>query len=190
MVGEWCGRWDVWQLLPPGKGRFHRSRGLMGPRLVWRDLRRTVQGAVAFVRYLRSPETIAIALGLFEAASSTVMVGQSSRYVIRIANVHARVWDVTLSLEISPLTPANPAAQPSVRVAKHCAILPRRATEIEFHYDWRSTVTVMIDHVAFPPDIFSQGEIKTGQRYCVSAILSDRTGKHLNQLDIYQELQG
>jgi hypothetical protein len=190
MVGEWCGRWDVWQLLPPGKGRFHRSRGLMGPRLVWRDLRRTVQGAVAFVRYLRSPESIDIALGLLEAASSTVMAGQSCRYVVRIANVRARVWDVTLILEISPMTPANPATQPSVRFAKHCAILPRRATEIEFRYDWRSTVTVMIDHVAFPPDKFSRGEIKTGQRYRVSAILSDHTGKNLDQLDIYQELQG
>ena len=59
----------------------------MGPRLVWRDLCRTVQGAVAFVRYLRSQETIDIALGVFEAASSTVMVGQPCRYVIRIANV-------------------------------------------------------------------------------------------------------
>jgi hypothetical protein len=162
----------------------------MGPRLVWRDLRRTVQGAVAFVRYLRSPETIDIALGLFEAASSTVMVGQSCRYVIRIANVHARVWDVTLILEIFPMTLANPAAQPSVRFAKHCAILPSRATEIEFHYDWRSTVTVMIDHVTSSPDIFSRGEIMTGQRYRVSAILSDHTGKHLDQLYIYQELQG
>ena len=162
----------------------------MGPRLVWRDLCRTVQGAVAFVRYLRSPETIDTALGLFEAASSTVMVGQSCRYVIRIANVHARVWDVTLILEISPITPANPAAKPSVRFATHCAILPSRATEIEFHYDWRSTVAVTVDKVASPPDECWVGEIKKLQRYVVSAILSDHTGKYLDQLDIYQELQG
>jgi hypothetical protein len=162
----------------------------MGPRLVWRDLRRTVQGAVACVRYLRSPETIDIALGLFEAASSTVMVGQSCRYVIRIANVHARVRDVTLNLEISPITPANPAAKPSVRFAKHCAILPSRATEIEFHYDWRTTAVFMVDKVASSPDEFRMGEIKTLQRYVVSAILCDHTGKHLDKLDIYQELQG
>jgi hypothetical protein len=34
------------------------------------------------------------------------------------------------------------------------------------------------------------GEIKTGQRYVVSAILVDEAGKHIDQLDIYQELQG
>jgi hypothetical protein len=190
MVGEWSGRWGVWHLLPLGKGRFHRSRGLMGPRLVWRDLRRTVQGAVAFLRYLRSPETINIALGLFEAASSAVVVGQPCRYVIRIANVSEKVWDVKLTVEISSCTPANAAAKPYASFTKHCTVLLHSATEIEFHYDWRTTSVFMVDKVASFPDEFWMGEIKTLQRYVVSAILCDHTGKHLDKLDIYQELQG
>ena len=48
----------------------------------------------------------------------------------------------------------------------------------------------MVDKVASPPDECWVGEIKTLQRYVVSAILSDHTGKHLDKLDIYQELQG
>jgi hypothetical protein len=190
MAREWSGSWGAEPLFPLGRRRFRRCRGPMGPRLVWQDLRRTVQGAITFTRYLRSQETIDIALGLFEAASSTSIVSRPSRYVIRIANVDASLWNVIVILEISPHTPALPAAKPSVWFAKHCAMLPSRATEIEFYYDWRSTVTFMIDHVASPPDRFSMGEIKTGQRYCVSAILSDGTGKHLDQLDIYQELRG
>jgi hypothetical protein len=41
-----------------------------------------------------------------------------------------------------------------------------------------------------PRDTFWMGELPTPQRYVVSAILSDLTGIHLDQLDFYQELQG
>jgi hypothetical protein len=162
----------------------------MGSRLVWRDLRRTVQGIAVFVRYLRSRETVDIALGVFEAESSAVVVGRSCRYVIRIANVSEKAWDVTLTVEISLSAPATSAAQPSACFAKHCAILPQRATEIEFHYDWRTTAVFMVDQVASPPDECWMGQIKTLQLYSVSAILYDDTGKHLDKLDIYQELKG
>jgi hypothetical protein len=162
----------------------------MGSRLVWRDLRRTVQGIAVFVRYLRSRETVDIALGVFEAASSAVVVGQPCRYGIRITNVSEKAWDVTLTVEISSSAPANSPAQPSACFAKHCAILPRRATEIEFHYDWHTTAVFMVDQVASPPDEFRMGEIKTVRRYVMSAILSDHTGKHLDKLEIYQELKG
>jgi hypothetical protein len=162
----------------------------VGPRLVWRDLCRSVRGAVAFRRYLRSQDTIDIALGLFEAASSTVMVGRPCRYVIRLANVSEKVWDAKVILQMSSMTAANVPAQPSANFARHYTIPPRRAIAIECHYDWRTTAVFMLGQIASPPDKFWMGEIKTGRRYVVSAILSDHTGKHLDQLDIYQELQG
>jgi hypothetical protein len=162
----------------------------MGPRLVWRDLCGTVRGAVAFGRYLCSQDTIDIALGMFEASSSTVMVGRPCRYVVRIANVSEKVWDVTVILQISSMRATQVRAQLSAGFAKHCTVLPRRATAIECHYDWRTASVFMVDSVVSPPDEFWIGEIKTGQHYVVSAILSARTGKYLDRLDIYQELQG
>jgi hypothetical protein len=149
-----------------------------------------MRGAVAFQRYLRSQDTIDIALGLFEAASSTIMVGRPCQYVIRIANVSEKVWDVKVTLQMSSMTAANVPAQPSVCFSKHCTVLPRRATEIECHYDWRCTVVFMLDKSTSPPDECWQRELNFPQPYVVSAILSDSTGKYLDQLDIYQELHG
>ena len=162
----------------------------MGPRLVSQDLCRTVRGIAVFVRYLRSQETIDIALGVLEADSSAVRVGRPCRYVIRIANVSERVWDVKLTLEISSSTPANPAVKPCARFGKHCSVPASRATAIEFHYDWRSTVAVTVDQVASLPDECWVGEIKALQPYIVSAILADHNGKQLDKLEIYQELKG
>ena len=162
----------------------------MGPRLIWRDLCRTVQGAVAFIRYVRSRDTIDIALGVFEAASAAVVVGQPCRYVIRIANVSEKVWDVKLTVEISSCTPANASAKPSASFTRHCTVLLHSATEIEFHYDWRTTTVFMVDKVASSPDEFRMGEIKTGQRYVVSAILCDHTGKHLDKLTFISSCRG
>jgi hypothetical protein len=149
-----------------------------------------MRGAVAFRRYLRSQDAIDIALGLFEAASSTIMVGRPCRYVIRIANASEQVWDVKVTLQMSPMTAAHVPAQPSGRFTTHCTVLPRRATEIECHYDWRSTVVFTIDKSPAPPDECWQRELNPPQLYVLSAILSDPTGKYLDQLDIYQELQG
>jgi hypothetical protein len=162
----------------------------MGPRLVWRDLCRCVRGIVAFRRYLRSPDTVDIALGMFEAASSAVMVGRPCRYIVRIANVGEKVQDVQLIVEISSSSPAHSAATPCMRFATHCSIPANRATEIVFHYDWRSAVAVMVDNVASRTDTCWAGEFKTQQPYVVSAILADHTGKRLDRLTIYQELRG
>jgi hypothetical protein len=162
----------------------------MGPGQIWRDLCRIVQGTVAFVHYLRSQETIGLALGVFESSSSTVMVGRPCHYRIRIANVSETVWDVKVTLEISSSTPAHPAAKPSARFATHCTILPHRTTEVGFHYDWHASAGVIVDKVASPPDECWMGEIQTAPRYRVSAVLSDQTGKHLDRLDMYQELKG
>jgi hypothetical protein len=127
---------------------------------------------------------------VFEAVSSTVVVGQPCRYMIRIANVSEKVWDVKLTVEITPSAPTISAAQPAACCAKHCTILPLRAPEIEFYCDWHTTAVFMVDQMASSPDACTMGEIKTGRRYVVSAILSDHSGKHLDQLDIYQELKG
>src|SRR5262245_10001830 len=162
----------------------------MGPRLVWRDLCRSVRGAGAFLRYLRSQDTIDIALGRFEAASSTVVPGRPCRYVIRVANVSERVRNVKLTLEMGSMTAAEVPAQPCTSFAKHCTVLPRRAVEIECDYDWGAAVVFLVDGVASPPDEWWKGEINPMQRYVVRAILSDQTGRPLDTLAIYQELQG
>jgi hypothetical protein len=162
----------------------------MGPRLIWRDICRSIRGAVAFRRYLRARDAVDIALGRFEASSSTVMVGRPCRYVIRIANISAKVWDVTVILQISSMCAAQVPAQPSASFAKRCTVLPRRATEIECHYDWRTAAVFMLDSVVSPPDGCRTGEIGTLQRYLVRAMLCDHTGDPLDRLSIYQELQG
>jgi hypothetical protein len=162
----------------------------MGPRQIWGDLCRIAQGTVACVRYLRSQETIDVALGMFEAASSAVVVSRPCRYMVRLVNVSEKVCDVKMAVEVSSATPADSAAKPCARFAKQCSIPAKCATAIEFHYDWCSTVMVTIDRVASPPDEFWVGAIKPQQRYRLSAILSDHTGKRLDKLVIYQELQG
>jgi hypothetical protein len=162
----------------------------MGPRQVWRELCTGTRGVVAFQRYLRSQDTIDVALGLFEAASSTVMAGRRCRYVVRIANVSEQVVPVQVIIQMSSMTAANVQASPAVHFASHWTLRPRCAVVMECHYDWRTTAVFIVDQIASPPEIFWMGEIQTGQRYVVSAILSDRSGKRLDQLDIYQELQG
>jgi hypothetical protein len=160
----------------------------VGLRLIWHDLRRCVRGLVAFRRYLRSRDPIDVALGLFEAASTTVTAGQPCRYVIRIANVSDKVRDVNVTLQMSPMAAATVPAQPSASFSKRYTVQPRRATAVECYYDWRTTAVFMDDTMASPPDECRQGVVETSQRYVVSAILRDRTGRHLDQLNIYQEL--
>ena len=160
----------------------------MGPRQIWQDLRRSARGIVAFRRYLRSQDPIDVALGLFEAASATVMVGRACRYVIRIANVSDKVWDVNVTLQLSSMAAAMVPAQPAACFSKHYTVLPRRATAIECYYDWQTTAVFMVDTMPSPPDEYWQQAIKPPQRYLVSAILRDHIGKHLDQLHIYQEL--
>jgi hypothetical protein len=161
----------------------------MGPLSVWQDLRRIVQGTGTLLRFLRSQETIEIALGVFEASSSAVVVGRPCRYLIRIANLSENIREVTLALEISSTPPENSPASPTASFAKHCSLPPRRAIEITWHYNWHASGVFMVDKVASPPDEICRGEIKTHQRYLVSATLCDRSGKQLDRLDIYQELK-
>ena len=133
----------------------------MGPREVWRDLCRTIQGAVACQRYLRSQDTIEIALGLFSAASSTMRLGWPCRYIIRMANISEQACEVKVTLQVSSMTMEPAPATPLARFTKHCIVPPRRTTEIECHYNWRTTAVFMLDNSPSPPDEFWQQEIKT-----------------------------
>jgi hypothetical protein len=116
------------------------------------------------------------------------MVGRACRYVIRIANVSDKVWDVNVTLQMSSMAAATGPVQPAACFSKHYIVLPRRATAIECYYDWGTTAMFMVDTMPSPPDECWQQAIKPPQRYLVSAILRDHTGKHLDQLHIYQEL--
>jgi hypothetical protein len=110
--------------------------------------------------------------------------------VIRITNLSAKVWDVTVTLQMSAMRAAQVPARPAASFARRCTVLPGRATEIECHYDWRTAAVFLVDSVVSPPDACRTGEIGTLQCYLVSAILCDHTGEHLDTLSIYQELQG
>jgi hypothetical protein len=162
----------------------------MGPGLVWQDLRRIVQGAFACLRYLRSRENIEIALGLFETASSVVVVGQPCRYLIHIANVSGKIWEVRLAVEVSPLAPQNHPAGHYAWFTKRITVPPHRTTRIEVDYDWLTKVDFMLGDVASPPDEFRKGEVDAPQLYAVSASLSDPAGNSLDKLTVYQELKG
>jgi hypothetical protein len=117
------------------------------------------------------------------------MLGWPCRYVFRIANISEHAWDVNVTLQVASMTVEPVPATPLARFTKHCIVRPRRTTEIECHYDWRTTVVFTFDNSPSPPDECWQQELQTPQRYGVSAILTDPTGKRLDQLDIYQELQ-
>jgi hypothetical protein len=161
----------------------------MGPQRIWRDLCRAAQGAVAFVHYLRSQETIDIALGAFEATSPTVAVGRPCRYVIRIANASGKIWEVKLVVEISPLAHQDHPARYYAWFIKSITVPPHRTTRIEVDYDWQAKVDFMFGSVAFPPDEFRKGEVDAPQPYAVSASLSDPAGSSIDKLTVYQELQ-
>jgi hypothetical protein len=112
------------------------------------------------------------------------------RCVVRIANVSEKVAPVQVIIQIPSMSAANVPLPRSVNLAGHCTVPPRRAVAVEWRYDWRNTAVFIVDQRASPPDTFWIGELPTPRRYVVSAVLSDLTGKNLDQLDIYQELQG
>jgi hypothetical protein len=149
-----------------------------------------MRGVVAFGRYLRSGDTVDIALGMAKAASNRVIAGQPCQYDLRIANVSHHVWNVKVILQMARWSPAQVPDQPSISLAMHCAAPPRHATRLECRFDWRTAPVFLVDAVAAPPDEFWVGEILTLQRYRVRALLCDHTGKQLDHLDIYQELEG
>ena len=151
MAGEWSGRWGVWHLLPLGKGGgFIAAEGLWdhdwfgeicaGP---CREPSPSC-GICAPRRPLTSP------LGCLKPRHLTVMVGQPCRYVIRIANVSENVWDVKLTVEISPLAPQIRPAGHYARFTKRLTVPPRRTTRIEVDYDWLTKVDFMLSDIASP----------------------------------------
>jgi hypothetical protein len=145
------------------------------------------RGTVAFVRYLRMRETIDVALGVFEAESSTVAVGRPCHYLIRIVNVSHKLLDVNLILEwISNPAPDHPT-RPSARVEKYLTIPPLGAMALECHCDWGTSAIFAGDTGATPAHSFWVGEMKPQQLSIVRATLCDMTGNALDTLEIYQE---
>jgi hypothetical protein len=141
-------------------------------------------------RYLCSQDTIDIALGLFADSSETAKQGIPCRYVIRIANASDHVWDVNVSLHVSPLTGEARSEPPVARFSRGYMVPPNRSTEVECHYDWCLTPVFILESSPARPHEYWQQELQASQRYRISAILTASTGQHLDRLDIYQELQG
>jgi hypothetical protein len=117
------------------------------------------------------------------------MVGQPCRYVVRIANVSENVWDVKLTVEISPLAPQIRPVGYYARFTKRLTVPPRRTTRIEVDYDWLTKVDFMLSDIASPPDEFRRGEVEVPMLYAVSASLSDPEGNGLDKLTVYQGLK-
>src|SRR5262245_58310243 len=122
----------------------------MGPRRVWQDVCRGVRGVVAFGRYLRSGDADEIALGMAKAASNRVIVGQPCQYDLRVANVSPHAWNVKVTLQMARWSPAQVPDQPSISLAKHCAVPPRHATHIECLFDWCTAPVFTVDWVVSP----------------------------------------
>ncbi len=163
---------------------------MIGPRLVWQDLRRMIRGTAAFFQYLLSKENIDVGLGLFSAESNLVVRGQQSRYVVRIANMSKEAYDVKLVIDISATeAPEHPEGHYGY-FSKRLTAKPRASTPVEVHYDWLAAASFMIDGVPSPPDEFWKGEAGSPQLYSVNAILFDPNGNRLDTLTIYQELAG
>jgi hypothetical protein len=162
-----------------------------GAGLVWRDMMRIIRGASAFVQYLMTREYIDVGLGYLGSDASVAVRGQPSRYIIRVANVRDKVWRGMVVIDIISAEGSNPRQERYASFATQLTVEPRSATAIEIQYDWLAQVAFVIDGSVSSPDEFCQGRVtQLAQRWAVHAVLMDMRRERLDQLTIYQRMEG
>jgi hypothetical protein len=161
---------------------------MYGLRQGGRELLRIVRGIDAFLRSMRSKEDCQVGFGLLSAASNVAREGQSSRYVVRIANAGREPLDVTLTIDIWAGKLPEPFTGHYASFTKCLTVQPCRAETITIEYDWMAQATFHADGHALPPDGFWRGTVAPPQLCAVAARLSDPAGRCLDELTVYQEL--
>lgn len=159
-------------------------------RQIGEDTRKVMRGLKALRRYLTSKDHCEVGLGLLAAASGAVRQGQSSRYVVRIANAGRQPLACRLVLQISTLTTGKLPAARYAHLTKSLTIPPRMGLAVAIDYDWMTQACCSIDGASSPPDEFWRGSLDKPQLYAVTAMLYDLDGRQLDGLTVYQELTG
>jgi hypothetical protein len=153
-----------------------------------RDLRRIRRGVVAFYRVLRAPERLPLGLGQVSAEAGRVVLGQLSRYDIRVANGSAATHAVTLGLDFYTRHAPLENAVPCAHVATRLTLPSHTATAVTVHYDWRAVVHVSLDgRPALPHELWHQ-EGHPPHSCVVRALLRDAAAHCVEQLTIAQEV--
>lgn len=161
-----------------------------GAGLVWSDLKRTIGAASAVVRYLTMRERIEVAIGGVSAEASVAVIGQPSRYVVRIVNVGDTPWKGQVVIDIAAAEGSAPPDGRYAFFAKHLTMAPYSATMLEVHYDWHTQVTIDIDGQASLPDEFQQGRaLRPVQLWAVHTRLVNVRGDLVDELTIYQGMK-
>jgi hypothetical protein len=152
------------------------------------DLRRIMRGVAAFYRVLRAPERLPLGLGELSAEAGRVVLGQLSRYDIRVANGSAATHAVTLGLDFYPRHAPLESAVPCAHVATRLTLPSHTATAVTVHYDWRAVVHVSLDgRPALPDEVWHQ-EGQAPYSCVVRALLRDAAAHCVEQLTITQEV--
>jgi hypothetical protein len=154
------------------------------------DLRRIIQGTAAFYRYLREPECIHLGLGLFSADTSTVALGERSRYCARLANVSGETHNVTTCIEFYTMNRLQHIEEHCGHLAKSFTMQAHTVAVLEVQYDWLAQAFFFLDGVPSLPDELWHIDVFPPLLCSVHALLLDSDGCCLEQLTIFQEVTG
>jgi hypothetical protein len=160
----------------------------MGLWLLWRDMRRILRAAKAFVRYLCAKQDPEVGLGLFSAASGIARQGQPNQYMLRVANATRQSLELTVTICVKAAKTVDPSEQHYASYTKRVVVYPRISTIIAIECDWMGQFDFQVDGVSSPPDDCWRREIAVPQFCSLTALLYDATGAQLDALTIYQEL--
>jgi hypothetical protein len=153
-----------------------------------RDLGKTIRGLIALLQFLFAGDDLDVGLGLLSAGSLLARRGQANEYVVRITNTAYQPREVTLTMEIVVAHVSEPTAGPYTFFAKSLILPPRISSEMTIGYDWMNHAWFHVDGALSPPDDFSRGESDAPHLYALTVFLSNRLGKRLDGLTVYQEL--
>ncbi len=152
-----------------------------------RDLLRMAREIEVFFRSMCAKEDCRVGLGLLSAASNVARKGQSSRYMVRIANAGRDRLDVRLTIAICAGKLPGACAGHDVSFTKRLTVQPCSALALAIEYDWIAPAMFHPDGDALPADDFWSGTVDTPQLYAVTAVLCDLEGRRLDGLTVYQD---
>jgi hypothetical protein len=160
----------------------------MALRRLLSDIRRTVAGSAAFLKYLLTRDIIEIGLGQLSADSTVAVRGRQNRYLITISNARTESRDVMLAIDIYAVdAPTHPGGH-YAHFSKRLKARPRASTHVDVHYDWLTEARFGVGDMTSRPDDLWRGTLDRSTRYSVNAVLLDPGGRRLELLTVYQEL--